>query len=134
MAGQDDRLRDAGQRQLASQRRGRRGERRDARRDVPGDAELVEAARLLAERAVDREVAGVQARDVIAALVRRAQLLDDLVEREVLRCRPAGRRPARGRARSAGTSEPAYTHTGHSAISRAAAQGQQIGRARARRR
>ena len=51
--------------------------------DVVGDARGVQPAHLLGHRAVDRRVAGVQPRHVVAGLVRRDQLERDRVEVEV---------------------------------------------------
>ncbi len=90
VAREDDRLRDAGDRELALERRRRGGEGGHAGRDVPGDVQLVEAAHLLGGGAEDREVAGVQAGDVVSCVVCLLQLGDDLVEREGLRVDDAG--------------------------------------------
>ena len=59
-------LRHLRQRQLAPERSGSRGESRDARRQRIGNAKRIEAAKLLADRAPDREVAGMQPRHVVA--------------------------------------------------------------------
>ena len=85
VAREDHRLRDLGDRELAAQAGGGGGEGGDARGDVPRDAERVEAAHLLGRGAVDREVPGVQPRDVLPARMGGLALGDDLVEREVLR-------------------------------------------------
>ena len=77
---QHQRLRDLRQGQFAAERGGGGGEGRDARRDRIGDAELVEAAQLLAHCAPDRQVAGVQARDVLAGLMRARKFGADLIE------------------------------------------------------
>ncbi len=80
-AGQHQGLRDFGQRQLALQRRRARREGGDAGRHVEGDAERPEPPRLLAERAPDREIAGMQPRHVEPRLMRRSHFGDDLVQR-----------------------------------------------------
>ncbi len=79
---QDDGLAHLGQCQLGAQRRRRRGEGRHARRHVVGDAERVEAPHLLGDRAVDRGIAGMDARHVLPLFMRALDLGDDLVEME----------------------------------------------------
>ena len=74
-------LRHLGHGQLAAERRGGGGEGRHARRQRVGNAAPLEPAQLLGERAVDREVARMQARHVLAGRVRRDELGLDLVER-----------------------------------------------------
>ena len=66
-AGQDHGLRYLRQGQLAAQSGRRGGEGRHAGRHVVGDAERVEPPHLLGDRAVERRVAGMDARDVSAA-------------------------------------------------------------------
>ena len=74
------RLRDLGQRQLLAQR-GRGGrECRHARRDSVRNAERIETAQLLAERAPDRQISGMEPRHVLARRRRPLELADDLVE------------------------------------------------------
>ena len=81
-AGQHHALRDFGHRQLAFERRGRGGEGRHAGRQRVGNAAPLEPAQLLGERAVDREIAGMQPRHVVAGGVRGHELGLDLVERQ----------------------------------------------------
>ena len=64
-SGQDDGLRDLGERELQPQAGGRGSEGGDAGGDGPGDAEGVEAAALLGDGAVERRVAGVDAGNVL---------------------------------------------------------------------
>ncbi len=80
-AGEHDALRHLGHGQLGAERRRGGGERRHARRQRIGNAVPLEPAKLLGERAVDREVAGMQPRDVLAGGVGAHELRLDLVER-----------------------------------------------------
>jgi hypothetical protein len=81
-AREDDRLRDAREREFRAERSGGGGESRHARRQVVGDAERVEPPHLLADRAIEREIAGMDTGDVEVLRVRRLHLRDDLVEGE----------------------------------------------------
>ena len=67
--------------QFARQGRRRRRKSRHARRQRVGNAAPVEPAHLLGDRAVDREIAGMQPRDVLAGCMRRREFRVDLVER-----------------------------------------------------
>ena len=88
------------------QRRRRGGEGRHARRHVVGDAERVQPAHLLGDRAVERRIAGVDARHVLAAACACRHLGDDLVE--VSGAVSMTRAPGGASATtSRGTSEPA---------------------------
>jgi hypothetical protein len=80
-ARQDHGLAHVRQGQLLPQGRGGRGIGRHAGRHVVGDAEILQPADLLGDRAVERGVAGMDPRDVLARLVGLAHLLDDLIER-----------------------------------------------------
>ena len=64
-----------------AERGGGGGEGRHAGRDGVGDAGLIEAAKLLAQGAPDREIAGMQPRHVVAGVGRAPAFVDDLVER-----------------------------------------------------
>ena len=93
-------------RQLAPERGGGGREGRNAGRERIGDAERVEPAQLLAQGAPDREIAGMQPRHVLAALVRPHEFGRDRVEVE--RRRVDERAPGGHQARiSGGTMEPA---------------------------
>ncbi len=70
------------------------------------DAVSFEPAQLLGERAVDRKIAGMQPRHVMAGLVRRHELSLDLVERQRRGVDDAGAVRAVPRS-SRGTIEPA---------------------------
>ena len=72
-----------------------------------GDAERVEPAHLLGDRAIERRIAGMHARDILPAAVRGCDLGDDLVQgqRRGVDDRAPGRRGVDHVAR--GTSEPA---------------------------
>ena len=70
-AREHDALRDLRHGQLASERRRRGREGRHAGRDRVGNAAALEPPHLLGERAVDREIAGMQPRDVEARGMRR---------------------------------------------------------------
>ena len=100
-------MRDFGQGQFLGECRGGRGEGGNARGDRVGDIERVQAPQLFAERAPDRQIAGMQARDVLAAIGRARDLRDDLVERHRRRIDDAWRRAGSSRAELFGTSEPA---------------------------
>ena len=80
-AGEDHRLRDLGKRELRLQRGGHCGEGGHARCYVIGDAELVETADLLGDGAIERGVARVDARHVLALRVGGLDLRDDLIQR-----------------------------------------------------
>ena len=79
-ARQHEGLRHLGQRQLAFQRSRCGGEGRDARSERIGNAERIEAAQLLADRAPHREIAGMEPRNVVAGAMRRLEFGDDLIE------------------------------------------------------
>ena len=129
-AGHDDRLGDVGQGQLAAEGRGRGGEGRHAGRDRPADAERVEPADLLGDRAVERGVAGMDPGHVLSGRMRGLDLGDDLRRGAGTPCRSPGRPQApRPRPRPA----PASRHRGRPGsawISAQPAHGDQVGRAR----
>ena len=79
-AGEDDRLGDLGGRQFDPQRGGRRLKGADARHHFVVDPQPIQGVHLLADRAVDGRLAGVQPHDV--DLPRRAfsNSADDLLE------------------------------------------------------
>ena len=68
--------------QLAPNRGGSGGKGRHARRQRIGNAAPLEPAQLLGERAIDREVARLEPRHVVARRMRRHELGLDLVERQ----------------------------------------------------
>ena len=81
--GEHHRLADAGDGQLAAQGGRRGGERRDARRDVVGDAEPVKAARLLGDGAEDGGITRAEPDHVAPRRVRPGHHRDDLLQGEV---------------------------------------------------
>ena len=80
-AGQHHRLRDFGQRQFFCQRGGSGSEGRNAGRNGEGNLDRGKPPQLFAERAPDRQIAGMQPRDVLTLLGGPCHLRDDLVER-----------------------------------------------------
>ena len=79
-ARQHQRLGNLRQSELALERGGRGGEGRHARRQRIGDAERVELAQLLADRAPHREIAGMKPRHVLARAMGGHELGHDLIE------------------------------------------------------
>ena len=79
-AREDDRLGDLRRGQFDPQRRRRRLKRADARHHFVVDPQAVQGVHLLADRPVDRRLAGVQADHVDLPLPRRLKQCDDLVE------------------------------------------------------
>ena len=123
--------RDVGDRQLLAER-GRRGaERGDAGDDLALEAELAARAELLVERAVERRVAGVHARDAEALGGRAAVDREHVVEGLVVGGDELGARP---RVRQhLGVDQRARPHDDVRLAEHArGAQRQQVGRARAR--
>ena len=107
--GQHDRLSDFGQRQFPGQCSGGGGEGRNARRNREGDIERFEPSQLFAKRAPDRQIAGMEARDILAFVGRPLEFGDDLVERHRRRIDDA--RTGRAIARAAPWAR-ASLHTG----------------------
>ncbi|KGW79257.1 precorrin-4 C11-methyltransferase domain protein [Burkholderia pseudomallei MSHR2990] len=85
VAREDHGLRDARQRQLDAERRCARGRRGHAGHDLVRNPERGEPADLLADRAVERRIAGMHARDVLPLAVRAREQRDDFVEIELRR-------------------------------------------------
>jgi hypothetical protein len=86
-------LRHLGQGQLALQRSCSGGKGGHARRERIGNTERIEAAELLADRAPQRQVAGMKPRDVLVCFVGGLELSDNLLEahrRGVDDARPSG--------------------------------------------
>jgi hypothetical protein len=81
-AGQHHRLHEFGERQFDLQRGGGGGEGGYAGGDRERDIEVAEAAQLLAHRRPDRQVAGMEPRDVLPGVVCGLDLRNDLVERQ----------------------------------------------------
>ena len=79
-AREDHRLRHFGQRELGLEGGSRGGEGGHARRHVIGNAERIEAAHLLGNGAIERGIAGVDARHVLAFVMRGLDVADDFVE------------------------------------------------------
>ena len=79
-SGQRDRLRHSRHGELAFEGGGGRGESRYARDDFVVDAQRIESAALLGQRAVERRVTGVQPRHVVAGGVGVGEFGDDLFE------------------------------------------------------
>jgi hypothetical protein len=80
---EDDRLADAGHRELAPQGRGGRRERGHPRGDVVADAGLVKPARLLGDGAEDRRVTRAEPHHVTSGRVGLRHGRDDLVQGQV---------------------------------------------------
>ena len=93
-AGQHDALRDLGHRQLASQRGRGGGKSRHAGRERVRDAAAVKPPQLLGERRIDRQIAGLKPRHVVAGSMRRGEFGLDVIERERRGVDDAGARRA----------------------------------------
>lgn len=127
-AGQHQRLRRAGQGELGPERGGGGGEGRHARRDGTGDALGAQAAQLFAQRRPDRQIAAVQAGDVVACRVRAADFRHDRIEVQRRRVDDARSPGAVGQDRL-GHQRSGVQADRAGGDQVAAAQGQQVGRA-----
>jgi hypothetical protein len=84
-------LGDFGQRQLPGQRCSGCGESGNARRNGVRDIKRLQAPRLFAKRAPDRQIAGMKTRNILAAIRRSHDLGDNLIKRHGRRINDARR-------------------------------------------